>query len=130
MTSKWTFYGVWALCPLAIVLWVPCHGALAAGVVELSVVERQGVARVDEPVTFSVPLPKGELKSAGQVRLIRDGKEIPAQFRATGLWRPDESIRWLLVDFRADIDANSHQTYTLEYGNVFMTIERRQGVFR
>ncbi len=117
MNSKWTLYGAWVLCPLAVVLWATCDGTLAAGAVELSVVERQGVARLGEPVTFGVPLPKGELQSAQQVRLMRDGAEIPAQFRATGLWRPDRSICWLLVDFQADINANARHTYTLEYGN-------------
>ena len=95
MNSKWTLYNAWALCPLVVALWATCYSTLAAGVVKLSVVERQGVARLGEPVTFGVPLPKGELQSAKQVRLMRDGAEIPAQFRATGLWRPDESIRWL-----------------------------------
>lgn len=117
VNSKWTLYGAWALYPLAVVLWATCDGTLAAGVVELSVVERQGVARLGQPVTFGVPLPKGELQSARQVRLMCDGAEIPAQFRATGLWRPEGSVRWLLVDFQADIDANARHTYTLEYGN-------------
>ena len=74
-----------------------------AATVELRVVERQGVARVAEPVTFAVPFPKGDLHSAEQVRLLRDGQEVPAQFRAAGLWRPEESIRWLLVDLRTDL---------------------------
>lgn len=116
MISKWTFNRVWASCSLAMVFWMSCHDA-SGGLVELSVVERQGVTRVDEPVTFGVPLPKGALKSTDQVRLVRDGKEVPAQFRATGLWRPDESIRWLLVDFQTDIDARESQAYTLEYGD-------------
>lgn len=90
-------------------------------------------------MTFGVPLPEGELRSAEQVRLMRDGAEIPAQFRATGLWRPDGSIRWLLVDFQADIGANGHNTYTLEYGSgisaraepeAAVRIEERGDVFR
>jgi hypothetical protein len=90
--------------------------ALAAAI-ELRVVERQGIARRDEPVTFAVPFPKGTLRSAEQARLLRDGREVPAQFRATGLWRPEASIRWLLVDAQTDLAANAQQTYTLEYGD-------------
>lgn len=101
----------------AVVLAAACTSALAAGVVELSVVERQGVPRRAEPVTFAVPFPQGELQSPKQVRLMRDGKEVPAQFRATGLWRPGGSIRWLLVDFQADVEANARQAYALEYGD-------------
>ncbi len=117
MNGKWTLYSAWASFPPTVVLLVTCASALAADMVELSVVERQGAARRGEPVTFGVPFPKGELQSAEQVRLVFHGKEVPAQFRATGLWRPDKSIRWLLVDFQADIEANARQTYTLEYGD-------------
>jgi hypothetical protein len=92
-----------------------CAGA-AATTIELRVVERQGVARHAELVTFAVPFPKGELRNAEQIRLLRDGHEVPAQFRATGFWRPDESIRWLLVDLQTDIAANAQQVFTLEYG--------------
>ena len=65
--------------------------ALATEVVQLTVVERQGVARRGEPVTFAVPFPKSALRAPTHVRLTRDGKEVPAQFRSTGLWRPGES---------------------------------------
>ncbi|MCY2954928.1 MAG: hypothetical protein NTU53_23610 [Planctomycetota bacterium] len=90
--------------------------AVAATAVELNVVERQAVSRRGEPLTFGVPFPKGELRGTNEVRLLRDGREVPAQFRTTGLWRPDDSIRWLLVDLQTDIEANSRQIYTLEYG--------------
>ncbi len=48
------------------------------GSVQLNVVERQGVTRRGEPVTFGVPFPKGALRSAAAVRLLRDGNEVPA----------------------------------------------------
>ncbi len=130
MSGKWTLYCSWVLCPLGVALCATGDGTLAAGTVELSVVERQGVTRLGEPVTFGVPLPKGELQSANQVRLTRDGAEIPAQFRATGLWRPDQSIRWLLVDFQTDIEANARQTYTLEYGNGISATAKPQAPVR
>jgi hypothetical protein len=94
-----------------------CCTAVSSATVDLSVIERHGVARRGEPVTFGVPLPKGELTSTEHVRLLRDGKEVPAQFRATGLWRPGRSIRWMLVDFQTDIEAHARQTYTLQYGD-------------
>ncbi|MBN1442334.1 MAG: hypothetical protein JXA90_06470 [Planctomycetes bacterium] len=115
---------------LALLLCATSEGILVAAAVELSVVERQGVARSREPVTFGVPLPRGELRSAENVRLMRDGAEIPAQFRATGLWRPDESIRWLLVDFQADIDADARQTYILEYGDGVSATEKPRAAVR
>ena len=90
-------------------------GAVGAGTIPLTVIEREGLARHSEPVTSGVPFPKGELRGVDHVRLLRDGKEVPAQFRVNGRWLPDESIRWLLVDFQAELEANAEQTYILEY---------------
>jgi hypothetical protein len=90
--------------------------ALAASQVELTLVERGGVDRVAAPVTSGVPLPKGALADVNNVRLLQGDKEVPAQFRAVGLWRPASSIKWLLVDFQVDVKANEKQVYTLEYG--------------
>ena len=116
MNRKWTFDGGLVACALAATFAASRVNAPAA-TIELRVVERQGTARRGVPVTFAVPFPKGELRSAEQVRLLREGNEVPAQFRATGRWRPEESIRWLLVDLQTDIAAHSQQTYTLEYGD-------------
>lgn len=104
---------VWG-CTLLMFSAAPLSAATRVG---LRIVERTGVERVGEPVTAGIPLPKGALERIENVRLLRDGREIPAQFRAAGLWRPDESIRWLLVDFQADVEAHGRQDYTLEYGN-------------
>lgn len=103
--------------PFSVAALLPGAAALATDVVQLTVVERQGVTRRGEPVTFAVPFPKSALRTPAHVRLARDGKEVPAQFRSTGLWRPGESIRWLLVDFQTDIRGGARQKYTLEYGD-------------
>ena len=89
---------------------------LAAERVELDVVERLGVPRIGEPITSGVPLPRGALADVTACRLLRDGVEVPAQFRAAGLWRPDTSIQWLLVDTQADVAASATAKYVLEYG--------------
>lgn len=107
--------GCW-LSTLALTLWWSGHSATAAESIALTVVERSGVSREHEPITSGIPFPKGDLRSVEQVRLVCDGHEVPAQFRAAGWWRPDDSIRWLLVDFQADLAARARQTYTLEYG--------------
>jgi len=84
--------------------------------VELTVAERLGLDRFSEPVMMGVPFPEGALQDVENLRLLRDGKEVPAQFRATGRWLPQGSIRWVLVDFQTDIRANEKQRYVLEYG--------------
>jgi hypothetical protein len=91
--------------------------AAAAGKVPLTVAERLGVDRTAEPITSGVPLPKGAVTEVGQCRLLADGRAVPAQFRAAGLWRPGRSIRWLLVDCQADVAANGKRAFTLEYGD-------------
>ena len=116
MLGKWMQLAVRVAYTMAALL-VTTYPNAPAATIELRVVERQGVARVAEPVTFAVPFPKGDLHSAEQVRLLRDGQEVPAQFRAAGLWRPEESIRWLLVDLQTDLGDNDRQAYTLEYGD-------------
>jgi hypothetical protein len=97
--------------------WIgPTAGALADGRVDLTLTERSGADRSGEAVTSGVPLPKGAVRDVAQVRLVRDGRPAPAQFRAAGLWQPDASVRWLLVDVEADLRANQQARYTLEYG--------------
>ena len=117
MISQWAPYRTILSFLVGTALLAVVPVPLAAAAVDLSVIERQGVGRRGEPVTFGVPLPEGALRSAEQVRLLRDGKEVPTQFRATGLWYPDRSIRWLLVDFQTDIEAGSRQDYILEHSD-------------
>ncbi|KPK79196.1 MAG: hypothetical protein AMJ81_13660, partial [Phycisphaerae bacterium SM23_33] len=105
-----------AACAAGVMLVRPVAGLAEATKVPLTLAGPAGIRRVREPVTTGIPIPKGGLKSVKNVRLLRDGKEVPAQFRAAGLWRPGGSIRWLLVDLQADVEAGGRQAYTLEYG--------------
>jgi len=86
------------------------------GRIELTVTNPHAAELRAAPITSGVPIPQGELRSVENVRLVREGREVPAQFRGTGRWWPGESIRWLLVDFQTDIDAGETQKYVLEYG--------------
>ena len=123
-------------CRVRLVGWFAFVAAFAAGTpaaraqtVTLSLTERSGVHRVGEPVTSGVPIAAGLLTRADHVRLLHRGKEVPAQFRATGLWRPHESIRWLLVDFQADLAAKQTGQYTLQFGpGVSTTLRPRHAV--
>lgn len=67
------------------------------------------------PIATGVPFPQGALASAGQVRLTRDGAEVPAQVSVSGYW-PDGSVKWILVRFSADAPAKGEATYGLEFG--------------
>ncbi|MFW5868507.1 MAG: LamG-like jellyroll fold domain-containing protein, partial [Armatimonadota bacterium] len=49
-------------------------------------------------ITGGVPLPRGALTDPANMRLQRDGAEVPVQTKAVGYW-PDGSIMWLLLTF-------------------------------
>jgi hypothetical protein len=82
----------------------------------LSVAEEAGVARAPGHVTSGVPFPMGALKQDQHLRLLDEqGKEAPMQTRATATWR-DGSVKWVLLDFQADVAARARRGFSLEYG--------------
>lgn len=87
-----------------------------AGSLPLMVKEPSGVERTSWPVTSGVPLPKGALKDPSGVRLFSDGAELPLQTEVLSSW-PDGSVKWLLLDFQVDLEANGQRGFTLEYGS-------------
>ena len=87
-----------------------------SGSVSLTVTNPHSADLRAAPISSGVPFPRGALTRVESVRLMRDGVELPAQFRVAGKWHPGESIRWLLVDFQTDIEADAQQQYELEFG--------------
>lgn len=83
--------------------------------VPLTVRENQGVGRKNWPTTFGVPLPAGLVKEPADLRLLDDkGVEVPCQFSATSrYWARDNSVRWVLLDFQAEVAANGSAIYRL-----------------
>ncbi|MDK2463657.1 MAG: hypothetical protein QI223_02635 [Candidatus Korarchaeota archaeon] len=72
--------------------------------------------RRGEPVSSGVPLPPGVASSVSELRLLdRSMLEVPAQFRELARWS-DGSLRWVLVDLQADVDARGESTYYLQVG--------------
>jgi len=86
--------------------------------IKLTVEERLGEARVNEPVTSGVPLPKGAMEDPSAFRLLdADGHVVPAAFSVATRWWPGKSIKWLHVDFAATVPANGTKEYTLVSGD-------------
>ena len=91
--------------------------------VPITLMETAGVARVGEPVSVGVPMPRNLLTAAGGTGglylLGPDGKQVPAQYEVLMKWFPTEKYpkaagtRWVLVDFLADVPANGKATYRL-----------------
>jgi len=68
------------------------------------------------PVTAGVPMPRGNLASAGHVRLLDPaGREVALQVATTARWQ-DGSVKWLLLDFQTPC-TRGEPVYTLEYGS-------------
>ena len=78
--------------------------------------ETGGVRRRGEPVSTGVPLPKGRVRAPERLALVDgQGRRIPVQTQVLDRW-PDESVRWLLLDFALDLDARADTVLSLRDG--------------
>lgn len=78
--------------------------------------------RKQEPCQIAIPVKKGTLLNTEQIHLCvkqrsEDGKEIyhievPCQIKVTSKWE-DNSIRWMLIRFLADLPKDSKAEYQL-----------------
>ncbi|MFW6158725.1 MAG: hypothetical protein ACOC8E_05145, partial [Planctomycetota bacterium] len=109
-----------ALVSVLFVLCVLCWPASGGQFpIELTVTEDAGVARVNEPVTFGVPFPKGMLKDVDDLALkSSDGRLFRAAFTVTNRWPGDQSVRWALVDAQLGVPANGTAAYKVTEGRV------------
>ena len=63
-------------------------------------------------VTLGLPFPPGEIRSAGNVRVVdEEGLEVPVQCKVLSRW-PDGSVMWLLLTFKW----GGLAIYYVEYG--------------
>lgn len=68
--------------------------------------EIKGINRTGGPVTVGIPFPKGILhEKDGALKLSLQGVQ-DYQFRTLAKW-PDNSVKWALIDFQADIRTGS-----------------------
>ncbi|NSW57137.1 MAG: hypothetical protein HPY44_14080 [Armatimonadetes bacterium] len=101
------------LTTVAALVLVTCN--CIAGQTQLRVENPAGVALAAWPITTGVPFPPGSLMSPENVRLLSEtGEEIPLQVALTGA-HPDGSVRWLLLDFQADLPPEG-RVCVLEWG--------------
>ncbi len=88
--------------------------------VDLTVGNTLGVARTGEPVTSGVPIPRNVgLTDLSTLRLLDGaGRCVPAQFTPLARWggAPNQAgkpVKWLLLDFQADVPVSASTTYRL-----------------
>ena len=83
--------------------------------IQLTVQEPLGVDRPRYPVTLGVPFPQGVLATAEDLRVEAKGDALPLQTRVMLRW-PDDSIKWVLVDFQADLQSGEDNHFDLIWG--------------
>lgn len=91
--------------------------------IPLSVSEYAGIRRVDEPLTSGVPIPEcANIMSVLDLEVCdSNNNRIPAQFTVLSRWHgvPDDEtkpIKWVLLDFNADVDLGGTSIYYLRDG--------------
>jgi hypothetical protein len=72
--------------------------------------------RINEPCTVAVPFPQGELKDLSKIAITDGNKAVPSQFKVTAKWQ-DDSVKWLLINFLADLPGNKSKDYFLTFNN-------------
>jgi hypothetical protein len=83
-------------------------------VVPIGVEEGGGIARRGWPVRCGVPFVQGLVAKESAFEVTGpDGKTVPVQVASMSTWL-DGSLKWLLVEFPADVPANGHVFYTLK----------------
>ncbi len=69
--------------------------------------------RLGEPLTAGLPVPRGQLRSTDALRLLDgQGRVRPSQIEVSARWG-DGSVKWLLLDFRAEVPALGQAGYLL-----------------
>jgi hypothetical protein len=72
--------------------------------------------RNNEPCQVAIPFKEGELKDLTHISITDGHKAVPTQFNVTAKWQ-DESVKWLLVSFLADLPGNKSKDYFLNVHN-------------
>jgi len=84
--------------------------------IEISVLEPLGIDRPRHPVTLGIPFPQNALKNEHELRLEIDGAPVFLQTRTMLTW-PDGSVKWVLLDFQADLRVGRDSRCRLFYGD-------------
>jgi len=88
----------------------------AEPIVALFLEERSGIRRIDEPVTVGLPFPQGMVSDPSFLSLWdASGCQLSLQACPLAQWF-DGSLKWVLLDFQADVEPNTLAKYQLRYG--------------
>lgn len=75
--------------------------------------ETEGISRDNEPITFGFPFPRGVVRERDRLTLLDKNNEvISLQMSPLAFW-PDQSYKWVLLDFQASVNTRSISEYKL-----------------
>ncbi len=80
--------------------------------IELTFEKLSRFDRVAEPCSIAVPFASGVLCDPSGVAIRDAGQPLPIQLQVTAKW-PDDSIKWLFIDFQADLPGNANKSFEL-----------------
>lgn len=91
--------------------------APATGRVPLRISNPAGLAISGLPVSVGVPFPRSALTSIDHLRLVdAQGRTVPMQVRELARWAKFGSVKWVSIDFSADVEG-ANAEFFLEYGD-------------
>jgi len=74
--------------------------------------EKNGIARINEPVGLGIPLPVGSVQATSELAVLDSRESISAQLDPLVRW-PDGSIRWIHVSFLANLNSGCEKELSL-----------------
>ncbi len=80
--------------------------------IELTFEKLSRFDRVAEPCSVAIPFAIGALRDPSGIVIRDSGRAIPVQPQITAKW-PDNSIKWLYLDFQADLPGNTKKSFEL-----------------
>lgn len=100
-----------------LLLFVLSFASVSQGLeIPVIVQEPAGIARVSEPVSGGISLPAGMFRPGEASFALYEGdKQIPLQVSELVVG-PNGFVRWVLLDFQLDIEADEAKTLTLKTG--------------
>lgn len=86
-----------------------------SGRISIALPNPDGVAQRGLPYSVGVPFPRGVVSGTEELRLVdASGRPIAAQIEETGRWSKYGSVKWVRVDFVADLDGVEREVF-LDY---------------
>ena len=80
--------------------------------ISIEIVNDSNIAIEKHPFSIGVPCSKGSVVELGNLKLDLNGESVPFSVVPLATWS-DESVKWLLLDFQASVDANEQVSFQL-----------------